>query len=138
MNDCIFCKIIDGTIPSIKVYEDEHVYAFMDITPLAKGHTLLIPKQHVKDLFDMPSELAGHLYSVAPSIANAIKTAFNPKGLNTLNNNGAAAYQSVFHYHLHFIPRYEEDGLTLVWEPIKPEMAEVQQAATAIADALNV
>ena len=137
MNDCIFCKIIDGTIPSVKVYEDEHVYAFMDITPLAKGHTLLIPKQHVKDLFEMPSEVAGHLYSVAPKIANAIKTAFDPAGLNTLNNNGAAAYQTVFHYHLHFIPRYEQDGLKLVWEPIKPEMAEVQQTAEAIAAALN-
>lgn len=137
MNDCIFCKIIDGTIPSVKVYEDEHVYAFMDITPLAKGHTLLIPKQHVKDLFEMPSEVAGHLYSVAPKIANAIKTAFDPAGLNTLNNNGAAAYQTVFHYHLHFIPRYEQDGLKLVWEPIKPEMTEVQQTAEAITAALN-
>ena len=137
MNDCIFCKIIDGTIPSVKVYEDEHVYAFMDITPLAKGHTLLIPKQHVKDLFEMPSEVAGHLYSVAPKIANAIKTAFDPAGLNALNNNGAAAYQTVFHYHLHFIPRYEQDGLKLVWEPIKPEMTEVQQTAEAIAAALN-
>lgn len=137
MNDCIFCKIIDGTIPSVKVYEDEHVYAFMDITPLAKGHTLLIPKQHVKDLFEMPSEVAGHLYSVAPKIANAIKTAFDPAGLNTLNNNGAVAYQTVFHYHLHFIPRYEQDGLKLVWEPIKPEMAEVQQTAEAIVAALN-
>ncbi len=137
MSDCIFCKIIDGTIPSVKVYEDEHVYAFLDITPLAKGHTLLIPKQHVKDLFEMPSEIASHLYSVAPKIANAIKTAFQPQGLNTLNNNGAAAYQTVFHYHLHFIPRYEEDGLTLVWQPITPAEGEISTTAEAIVQALN-
>lgn len=137
MSDCIFCKIIDGTIPSVKVYEDEHVYAFLDITPLAKGHTLLIPKQHVKDLFEMPSEIASHLYSVAPKIANAIKTAFQPQGLNTLNNNGAVAYQTVFHYHLHFIPRYEEDGLTLVWQPITPAEGEISATAEAIVQALN-
>ena len=113
MNDCIFCKIIDGTIPSIKIYEDEHVYAFMDVAPLTKGHTLLVPKQHVKDLFEMPEDVARNLYAAAPKIANAIKEAFEPKGMNTLNNNGAFAGQSVFHYHLHFIPRYdlEDDGL---------------------------
>lgn len=117
MSDCIFCKIIDGTIPSTKVYEDENVYAFTDVAPLTKGHTLLVPKTHVKDLFEMPEELARNLYAVAPKIANAIKSAFNPVGMNTLNNNGSFAGQSVFHYHLHFIPRYDDtDGLKVKWE----------------------
>lgn len=123
MNDCIFCKIIDGSIPSTKVYEDENVYAFMDVAPLTKGHTLLVPKTHVKDLFEMPEDVARNLYAVAPKIANAIKDALNPVGLNTLNNNGAFAGQSVFHYHLHFIPRYDEtDGLKVKWETKQDEI----------------
>lgn len=126
MSDCLFCKIINGDIPSTKVYEDEHVYAFMDIMPVAKGHTLIIPKQHCKDLFEMPEEVAGNLYKAAPKVANAIKAAFNPIGLNTINNNGAAAGQTVFHFHLHLIPRYnEEEGLNLQWDAKKVDISEV-------------
>lgn len=116
MSDCLFCKIIAGDIPSLKVYEDEHVYAFMDIMPLTKGHTLLIPKTHCKDLFEMSEDVARNLYAAAPKVANAIKAAFNPVGMNTINNNGAAAGQTVFHYHLHLVPRYDEtDGLKVEW-----------------------
>ncbi|MEG0473744.1 MAG: HIT family protein [Solibacillus sp.] len=122
MSDCLFCKIIDGQIPSLKVHEDEHVYAFMDIMPLTKGHTLLIPKTHCKDLFDMPEEVARNLYAAAPKVANAIKAAFNPTGMNTVNNNGAFAGQTVFHYHLHLIPRYDEtDGLQVTWNSRQAE-----------------
>lgn len=117
MSDCLFCKIIDGSIPSLKVYEDEHVYAFMNIAPVTKGHMLLIPKAHCVNLFDMPEYVAANLYKVAPKLANALKTAFNCVGMNTLNNNEAAAGQTVFHYHLHFIPRYDEkDGIKVGWE----------------------
>lgn len=127
MNDCLFCKIIDGQIPSLKVYEDKHVFAFMDIMPLTKGHTLLIPKTHCKDLFEMPEEVARNLYAAAPKVANAIKAAFNPAGMNTVNNNGEAAGQTVFHYHLHLIPRYDEkDGIVLGWNSRQDEFpAEV-------------
>ena len=126
MSDCLFCKIINGEIPSTKVYEDEHVFAFMDIMPLTKGHTLLIPKTHCKDLFEMPEDVAANLYKAAPKVANAIKTAFNPVGLNTVNNNGAPAGQTVFHYHLHLIPRYDEtDGLKVEWSSKQPEMSEI-------------
>ena len=133
MSDCLFCKIIDGSIPSLKVYEDEHVFAFMDIMPLTKGHTLLIPKTHCQDLFEMPEEVAANLYKVAPKIANAIKASFNPVGMNTVNNNGAAAGQSVFHYHLHFIPRYDEtDGLKVEWNSRQAEFpTEVIQSIAA-------
>jgi len=132
ISDCIFCKIIDGSIPSNKVYEDEHVLAFMDVAPLTKGHTLLIPKQHVKDLYEMPEDVARNLYAAAPKIANAIKKAFNPQGLNTINNNGAFAGQSVFHYHLHFIPRYDDsDGLKVRWEAKNGEFTPEQLKAIA-------
>ncbi|AQQ52556.1 HIT family protein [Planococcus lenghuensis] len=116
MADCIFCKIIDGEIPSIKVYEDEHVYAFMDIMPLSKGHTLLIPKQHREFVYDLTEQEAGTLFAAAPKIASALKETFQPVGMNLLNNNGAKAGQSVFHFHLHFIPRYDEtDGFGAKW-----------------------
>lgn len=117
MSDCLFCKIVDGSIPSTKVYEDEHVLAFMDIMPLTKGHTLLIPKKHHENVYDMSSEEAGQLFSVAPKIAESIKESFQPVGLNLLNNNGAPAGQSVFHFHLHFIPRYDQtDGFKATWQ----------------------
>ena len=122
MSNCVFCKIIDGQIPSLKVYEDEHVYAFMDIMPLTKGHTLLIPKTHCKDLFEMPEDVARNLYAAAPKVANAIKAAFNPIGMNTINNNGAAAGQTVFHYHLHLVPRYDDaDGYKVEWNSRQTE-----------------
>ena len=122
MSDCLFCKIIAGDIPSLKVYEDEHVYAFMDIMPLTKGHTLLIPKTHCQDLFEMPEDVARNLYAAAPKVANAIKAAFNPAGMNTINNNGAAAGQTVFHYHLHLVPRYNEsDGYKVEWNSRQAE-----------------
>lgn len=138
MTDCVFCKIIEGSIPSIKVYEDEYCLAFMDITPLSKGHTLLIPKTHVADIFEMTEDIAKNLYAAAPKVANAIKAAFNPIGLNTLNNNGAPAGQSVFHYHLHFIPRYDEtEGLKLTWETKKYEFDVLNELADAIKIQLN-
>lgn len=118
MTDCIFCKIIDGTIPSAKIYEDENVYAFMDIMPVSEGHVLLIPKKHIENIYDFSEQEASNLFSVAPKIANALKEKFNLVGLNLLQNNGAEAGQSVFHFHLHFIPRYgETDGFKPGWEP---------------------
>ena len=117
MSDCIFCKIINGEIPSAKVYEDEHVYAFLDISQVTKGHTLVIPKKHEKNLYELSTESARHVFSVVPKIANAIREAYDPIGLNLLNNNEAPAGQSVFHFHVHLIPRYGEgDGFGAVWK----------------------
>ena len=116
MSECIFCKIIDGSIPSAKIYEDEHVYAFMDIMPLTKGHTLIIPKNHKENVYDLSEEEASNLFKVVPKIASALKESFGPVGMNLLNNNGAPAGQSVFHFHLHFIPRYDQtDGFRPTW-----------------------
>ena len=111
MTECIFCKIIEGTIPSMKVYEDEHVFAFMDIMPATKGHVLQIHKTHCNDIYDMTEQEASYLFAAAPKIAHAIKDEFSPLGMNLLQNNGTFAGQAVFHFHLHFIPRYDEtDG----------------------------
>ncbi|WP_277673442.1 HIT family protein [Piscibacillus halophilus] len=117
MSDCIFCKIIDGEIPSAKIYEDEHVYAFLDISQVTEGHTLVIPKNHKQDIFELDDETASNLFKAVPKVANAIKSAYQPKGMNLLNNNGSFADQSVFHYHIHVIPRYDEnDGFKSQWK----------------------
>lgn len=110
--DCIFCKIINGDIPSYKVYEDENVLAFLDITQGTKGHTLVIPKKHIKNVYDLDEETIVNVFKVVPKLANALKKAFNPIGLNIINNNDKPL-QSVFHFHIHLIPRYENDGMVL-------------------------
>src|SRR5690625_4887196 len=115
--DCIFCMIIEGEIPSAKVYEDEHVYAFLDLSQVAKGHTLIIPKTHTRNIYDTPPEIAKELFARVPVIANAIKKAFNPIGMNLLNNNEKEANQSVFHLHIHLLPKYKVDeGFSVNWK----------------------
>ncbi|KAA0547531.1 HIT family protein [Bacillus sp. BGMRC 2118] len=117
MSDCIFCKIIQGEIPCAKVYEDEHVLAFLDISQVSKGHTLVIPKVHKENVFELTPEIAQEIFKVVPKISNSIKKEFSPVGLNLLNNNGEHAGQSVFHFHLHIIPRYGKgDGFGAVWK----------------------
>ena len=107
MEDCIFCKIINGEIPSYKIYEDEVVYAFLDITQVTPGHTLVVPKKHAKDIFEYDEELASQVFARIPKIARALEKAYpDMQGLNIINNNREVAYQSVFHSHIHLIPRF--------------------------------
>ncbi|MGY4690484.1 HIT family protein [Salibacterium sp. K-3] len=116
-SNCIFCKITSGDIPAAVVYEDDFCLAFVDLGQATKGHTLLIPKDHQENIYELEEETASHLFRTAPKIANAIKQGFQPEGMNLVNNNGKAASQSVFHYHLHFIPRYgADDGFQPVFE----------------------
>ncbi|AXY26005.1 HIT family protein [Suicoccus acidiformans] len=115
MTDCIFCKIVAGEIPSAKVYEDDKVYAFLDTSQATEGHTLLVPKVHVENLMEYDESLAADVFSRLPKISRAILAA-NPeaKGINVLNNNGEVAYQTVFHSHIHIIPRYsKEEGFAV-------------------------
>ncbi|KRM35763.1 diadenosine tetraphosphate (Ap4A) hydrolase [Agrilactobacillus composti DSM 18527 = JCM 14202] len=117
MEDCIFCKIVRNEIPSTTVYEDDYVKAFLDISQVTPGHTLLVPKVHVADIFEYDEELAAQVFSRIPLIAKAIK-ASDPKiiGMNICNNNGEIAYQSVFHSHVHFVPRYsKKDDFWMHW-----------------------
>ncbi|HJD15794.1 MAG TPA: HIT family protein [Candidatus Enterococcus stercoripullorum] len=107
MGDCIFCKIINGEIPSYKIYEDDVVYAFLDITQVTPGHTLVVPKKHAKDIFEYDEELASQVFARIPKIARALEKAYpDMQGLNIINNNREVAYQSVFHSHIHLIPRF--------------------------------
>ncbi|WP_283678291.1 HIT family protein [Lentilactobacillus sp. Marseille-Q4993] len=116
MKDCIFCKIVAGEIPSYTVYEDDVVKAFLDISQGTPGHTLVIPKKHVPNIFEYDEELAAQVFSRIPKIARAVKES-NPdiQGMNIVNNNGQIAYQSVFHSHFHLVPRYtanDDFGMT--------------------------
>ena len=107
MEDCIFCKIINGEIPSYKIYEDDIVYAFLDITQVTPGHTFVVPKKHTKDIFEYDEELASQVFARIPKIARALEKAYpDMQGLNIINNNREVAYQSVFHSHIHLIPRF--------------------------------
>lgn len=109
---CIFCKIANGEIPSYKIYEDENVMAILDISQATKGHVLVISKQHFRNLYDIDETLAGEIFKVVPKIAKAMKKAFNPIGLNVIVNT-EKPLQSVFHFHLHIIPRYSQDDLEI-------------------------
>ncbi|PAE42649.1 HIT family protein [Bacillus sp. 7884-1] len=117
MSDCIFCKIVNGEIPAAKVFENEYVMAFLDISQVTKGHTLVIPKVHKENLFELTPDIAKNLFESVPAIANALKEEYKPLGLNLVNNNGEQAGQTVYHFHVHLIPRYGQgDGFGAVWK----------------------
>lgn len=135
MSDCIFCKIAQGEIPSAKVFENEHVVAFLDISQVTKGHTLVIPKVHKENLFELTPEIAKNIFEAVPGIANALKAVYNPIGLNMVNNNGESAGQTVFHYHVHLIPRYGKgDGFGAVWKNNQSDYSfeDLQKMASGI------
>ncbi|MBQ6104726.1 MAG: HIT family protein [Lachnospiraceae bacterium] len=116
MNDnCIFCKIANGIIPSATIYEDADFRAILDIAPAHKGHTIILPKQHAANLFEIDEETAGKLLPVAKKVAGAVKKVTGCDGINILQNNGEAAGQTVFHLHVHVVPRFEGDGILPVW-----------------------
>lgn len=132
MDNCIFCKIIDGSIPSTVVYEDSDFKAIMDISPAAKGHVLILPKKHCADLLSIDEDVASKALKVASKIANAQKKAFNCDGINLLQNTGEAAWQSVFHLHIHLIPRYKDDNVVVPWEHLTYADGEVEEYAAKI------
>jgi len=131
-NDCIFCKIIAGEIPSHKVYEDDLFLAIMDVFPTTCGHVLILPKKHAQDILDLPVDTAAAILPLAQKLAGQIYAAFHPDGLNMIQNNGPAAGQSVFHYHMHLIPRWESDGAVKQSKPIKISPKELANMATTI------
>lgn len=134
--DCLFCKIIAGTLPSSKVYEDDKVYAFMNLQQKNPGHTLIVPKDHHRNIYDISEDTAAEIARVAVRIAKAIKIAFQPDGMNTLQNSEPAAMQSVFHYHLHLIPRYNGDDLFAIFRAPAASPAELNANAEKIKAAL--
>ncbi|EQA7718009.1 HIT family protein [Staphylococcus pseudintermedius] len=140
MTETIFSKIIDGDIPSFKVYENDYVYAFLDISQVSKGHTLLIPKTPSPNIYETDAETMKHIGEALPIVANAIKKTFNPDGLNIIQNNGEYASQSVFYIHFHLIPRYKNDidGFGYHWETNESRIDDAQKAEIAAQIASNI
>ena len=139
MEDCIFCKIIKGEIPSFKVYEDDKVFAFEDINPISEGHTLIIPKKHAENLWEIPAEDLTAVHLASRKIIQAIKKALNPTGVALLQLNGRGANQVVMHYHLHLVPRAgDAPELSITtWELKEGDMDAIKQTAEKIAAAIG-
>lgn len=116
-NNCIFCKIVNGEIPSATIYEDEDFRVILDLSPASKGHALILPKEHYANLFELDDEKAGKVLVVAKKVITKMKEILNCDGYNLVQNNGEAAGQTVNHFHLHLIPRYEGDNVGLQWNP---------------------
>ena len=136
MTDCIFCKIAAGEIPSVTVYEDERVRAILDLAPGNPGHTLVLPKAHFDDSIGMPEDLLGHLMAVGSRIGQAQMEAMDYEGFHLLQNNKEAAGQSVFHFHLHVIPRRKGDGAMGLWKPGSPTPEELKTVGEQLKAAL--
>ena len=135
--DCVFCKIRDGQIPSAKVYEDERTFAIMDINPLNPGHCLVITKAHAQTLFDSTESDLGAAIATARRVGVALVKALKPDGVNMLQANGAAAFQSVAHFHLHLIPRSVRDGKGFDWKLVAGNRDDIFANAEKIRTALG-
>lgn len=132
--ECIFCKIVAGDIPSEKIHEDDRTVAFMDVNPGTRGHALVIPKEHTKDLLEIaPDELAAVAQS-AQVVARRVTERLEADGINLLNCCGAEAWQTVFHFHMHVLPRYVDDPLQLPWIPEPGEPEQIAEAAALLRD----
>ena len=127
--DCIFCKIVAGELPSQIIDEDEHTVAFMDISPATRGHALVIPRNHAKDLLEISPEDLRATAVAAQRLARRISERLGADGINLINSCGRAAWQTVFHFHIHVIPRYEDDPLELPWTPTPGDSDEIAAVA---------
>jgi histidine triad (HIT) family protein len=131
--DCIFCKIVAGELPATIVAQDERTVAFMDINPATRGHLLVIPRRHAKDLHEIePDELAA-VAQAAQRLAGTVAERLGAAGVNLLNSCGSAAWQTVFHFHIHVIPRYADDPLRLPWTPAPGDPDEIAAAGAELA-----
>lgn len=129
---CIFCKIANGEIPSRTVYEDADFRAILDLGPATKGHTLILPKEHAEDLYELPEEVAARVLPVAKMVAGLLKERLGCDGMNLVQNNGETAGQTVKHFHLHLIPRYVGDGQNILWKPTEPSAEELDGVWSAL------
>lgn len=131
---CVFCKIINNEIPCYKVYEDDQVIAFLDISQVTHGHTLVVPKKHYENIFVLDEAIAGELYKAVVKVSNILKKGLNLTDLNIINNNGPVAGQTVNHYHIHLVPRYSDDSVSFF---IPPKEVNHDKLANLLEQILN-
>ena len=132
--NCIFCKIAAGEIPSATVYEDEDFRVIMDISPASKGHAIILPKTHASNIFEVDDAVASKIFVVAKKVATAMKEELNCDGINILQNNGEVAGQTVFHLHVHLLPRYKGDKISIKWshqDKYQDDFASLAKAISA-------
>ena len=134
-DDCIFCRIVAGELPATVIASEERAIAFMDIGPATRGHALVIPREHAQDIHDIGAEDLAACAALAARVAGLARERLGADGVNLINSSGAAAWQSVFHFHIHVIPRYRTDPLRLPWTPAPGDPEEIAQAAQALAGA---
>jgi histidine triad (HIT) family protein len=137
MSDCVFCKIRDGQLPAMKVWDDERTLCFMDINPLTRGHCLVVTKPHAATIFEAAEEDLQAAVTTAKRVALAVLQALKPDGLNVLQANGAAAFQSVPHFHFHLIPRWTNDGKGFDWTPTPGDRAQIVKIGERVRAALS-
>jgi len=125
-SDCIFCKIANGEIPSRTIYEDERFRVILDLGPATKGHALILPKEHFSDIYEIPDDWAADAMLLAKKMAGIMQKNLHADGFNIVQNNGTVAGQTVFHFHMHLIPRYRNDGQRIGWNPGKPSQEELE------------
>lgn len=123
--DCIFCKIANGEIPSRTLYEDEEFRVILDLGPATRGHALILPKEHAANLYELPEETAGRAMILAKKMATQMTEKLRCDGFNLVQNNGECAGQTVLHFHLHLIPRYKDDQQNILWKPTSPSGEEL-------------
>jgi histidine triad (HIT) family protein len=131
MENCIFCRIVAGQLPSTRIHEDDRAIVIMDINPATRGHALVIPRTHARDIHDISSVDLAHCAAVARDIADRATANLGADGITVMQANAAAAWQSVFHYHVHVIPRYANDPLVLPWKPAPADPAAIAEISKA-------
>lgn len=131
-NNCIFCKIANGEIPSRTIEENEMLRVVLDVGPATRGHALILPKEHYRNLYDLPEEVAAEAVKMAKKVALKMKDKLNCDGVNIVQNNEEAAGQTVFHFHMHVIPRYVDDGQIIGWKPGQPTAEEMDAVVEAL------
>ena len=137
MSDCVFCKIVAGQIPSTKVHEDEQTLAFMDIGEVNPGHVLVTVKPHVENIYGLDNAVAAAVFQTAARVARAVKKAYEPEGVTLYQANGPAAGQTVYHFHLHLVPRYAQDGMRLTWPTKNPPREQLEANAAKLRAAME-
>ena len=132
MDNCIFCKLANGVFPTRTVYEDESFRVILDLGPATKGHALILTKSHAANLYELPDDVAAKVLPLAKKIATQMKEKLGCDGLNLVQNNGEVAGQTVMHFHLHLIPRYEGDGQSILWKPTEPSEQELDEVLATL------
>ena len=133
-NNCIFCKIANGEIPSKTLYEDEEFRVILDLAPATKGHALILPKSHFKNLYELPEKTAGKVMKLAKKMATTMTEKLGCDGFNVVQNNNEVAGQTVFHFHMHLIPRYENDNQRIAWNPTEMTQDELEAIKNQITE----